>query len=44
MSTLTTLALGRMGQLRAQAPVGDATRAIPLPAPRKQHRSELRGK
>lgn len=42
MNTLTKLALGLMGQPRAQAAVGDATRAIPLPAPRKPHRSELR--
>ena len=35
MSTLTKLALGMMGQLRARPALGDAEQAIALPPPRK---------
>jgi nitroreductase len=35
MNTLTKLALGLMGQLRAQPPAGDATTVLMLPPPRR---------
>ena len=34
MNTLTKLALGLMGQLKPQPPVGDATATLALPPPR----------
>ena len=34
MNTLTKLALGLMGQLKPQPPIGDATTTMPLPPPR----------
>ncbi len=35
MNTLTKLALGLIGQLKAQTPVGDAARTLALPPPRR---------
>ena len=35
MNTLTKLALGLMGQLKPQPPIGDATTTMPLPPPRR---------
>jgi hypothetical protein len=36
MNTLTKLALGLMGQLRPQEPLGDAAHTMKLPAARKR--------